>query len=483
MNAILTLHSNKKDVTTTNKNSKDIDSKDDKNDIDFKDFLSNIIKTNDKKDENSMELLSKEINNQIDTKTDINKDKTDETTDISLDTMLNLVTYLKSNGLQGKFPTDTKKLDKVLNNEQALQDFKNVKNMDDILKVAKKYNIKIVDFKFEKQSNNNIKNFQTDDKTPQISLSKDNKQYKTTANSIFHTSKIKQNQANQTSKISSPLKKLIHTKTNQNNIKPTTKRDNNTIQQNNINVENEISANNTNVKYTKPNNNSNKNEKKVNTKTKITQKNEVKVVSNTNISESFNNSKDFTKTDKNNNLHKIDTKESENKNKKITKDIQKQPNIEKNGNSLKTENIFLHQNHINHTETKSVQHTETITKFTSDLKEQINNYKPPIMKIKMTLNPKNLGEVDVSMINRGNSLQVNISSNTNTMAIFTQNQAEFKNSLVNMGFTNLNMNFNSNSNSNKDQQHSQKNSKNFNETTDKEIEDRDMINITIPIYT
>ncbi len=461
MNTILTLHSSKKDVSTTNKNLNDTDSKDDKKDIDFKDFLSNIIKNTDTQDKNSIDFLSK--------KADVNKDKT---TDISLDTMLNLVTYLKSNGLQGKFPTDTKKLDKVLNNEQALQDFKNVKNIDDILKVAKKYNIKIVDFKFEKQTNDSsVKDFQTDNKILQSSASKDNKQCKMTINSIFKTNTNKTKQTDNTLKTSSPLKDLIHTKTDQqNNIALTTKKDN-SPQQNNINMENIISINDKNIKI------------KTNSDKKITQKNEVKVVSNADISENFNNSKEFTKIKKSDNLHKIDVKESKIKNIKIVKNTEKQPNTEKNSGSLKTENIFLHQNHINHTEAKPVQHTETITKFTSDLKEQINNYKPPIMKIKMTLNPKNLGEVDVSMINRGNSLQVNISSNTNTMAIFTQNQAEFKNSLVNMGFTNLNMNFNSNSNSNRDQQHSQKNSKSFNETADKEAEDIDTINITIPIYT
>jgi len=63
------------------------------------------------------------------------------------------------------------------------------------------------------------------------------------------------------------------------------------------------------------------------------------------------------------------------------------------------------------------------------------------MKIKMQLSPKNLGDVDVTLINRGNNLHVNINSTPNTIAIFTQNQTEFKNALVNMGFTGLQMNF------------------------------------------
>ncbi len=101
----------------------------------------------------------------------------------------------------------------------------------------------------------------------------------------------------------------------------------------------------------------------------------------------------------------------------------------------------------------------------------------------MTLSPKHLGEVDISMVSRGNTLQITINSNTNTMAIFTQNQAEFKNSLVNMGFTNLNMNFNSNQNSsNRNPNNSQKNSKDFNESGEQEVEDINTLEITIPQY-
>ncbi len=85
---------------------------------------------------------------------------------------------------------------------------------------------------------------------------------------------------------------------------------------------------------------------------------------------------------------------------------------------------------------------QTFNTFAQDFKEQVENYKPPMMKIQLALNPKNLGEVDVTLINRGNNLHVSFTSNTSqTLSLFVQNQAEFKNALVNMGFTNLEMNF------------------------------------------
>ena len=84
---------------------------------------------------------------------------------------------------------------------------------------------------------------------------------------------------------------------------------------------------------------------------------------------------------------------------------------------------------------------ETFRHFAQDFKEQMQQYKSPITRFNITLHPSNLGEVEVTLVQRGQNLQVNFNTNTNTMNLFVQNQAEFKNSLVNMGFTGLEMNF------------------------------------------
>ena len=98
---------------------------------------------------------------------------------------------------------------------------------------------------------------------------------------------------------------------------------------------------------------------------------------------------------------------------------------------------------------------ESLGQFANDLKEKIEAYKPPIMKVELSLFPKSLGEVDVTLLTRGNNLHVNITSTTSTMTLFTQNQAEFKNALINMGFHNLEMNFSDQRG--QEQQHQQKN--------------------------
>lgn len=113
---------------------------------------------------------------------------------------------------------------------------------------------------------------------------------------------------------------------------------------------------------------------------------------------------------------------------------------------------------------------ETFDNFSSNLKEQVAAYKSPFMRFNITLNPLNLGEVEITMVNRGNNLHINFNSNTQTMNLFLQNQAEFKNSLVNMGFTELEMNFSDQNQQKKEQgQKSYKGSK-FNADGTEQVE-------------
>lgn len=98
-------------------------------------------------------------------------------------------------------------------------------------------------------------------------------------------------------------------------------------------------------------------------------------------------------------------------------------------------------NKVTQNNARNITPKETLQYFSQDLKEAVDQYKAPITKLSITLNPNNLGEVEVTLIQRGNNLHINFNSNANAMNLFIQNQAEFKNSLVNMGFTGLEMNF------------------------------------------
>ncbi|WP_079862190.1 flagellar hook-length control protein FliK [Campylobacter jejuni] len=115
-------------------------------------------------------------------------------------------------------------------------------------------------------------------------------------------------------------------------------------------------------------------------------------------------------------------------------------NVDKN--SLDELNSLVKDlNKVTQNNARNITPKETLQYFSQDLKEAVDQYKAPITKLSITLNPNNLGEVEVTLIQRGNNLHINFNSNTNAMNLFIQNQVEFKNSLVNMGFTGLEMNF------------------------------------------
>ncbi|EGV1312342.1 hypothetical protein JF032_000982 [Campylobacter jejuni] len=133
------------------------------------------------------------------------------------------------------------------------------------------------------------------------------------------------------------------------------------------------------------------------------------------------------------------------KNDEFAKNLTEELNIKdkKNQDNLNKESKDLNKdfNKVTQNNARNITPKETLQYFSQDLKEAVDQYKAPITKLSITLNPNNLGEVEVTLIQRGNNLHINFNSNANAMNLFIQNQAEFKNSLVNMGFTGLEMNF------------------------------------------
>ena len=126
---------------------------------------------------------------------------------------------------------------------------------------------------------------------------------------------------------------------------------------------------------------------------------------------------------------------------------------------------------------------KTFNTFATEFKEKVEAYKPPLMKINMQLSPKNLGDVDVTLLTRGNNLHVNINTNSsNTLALFVQNQAEFKNSLVNMGFSDLQMNFGDSRGEQRGQNHNKDTKEQADYYDSLENEENNGIEMIIPHY-
>ncbi len=511
MNPLLSLNT---DITANKlkKDTKNIDINEKNIDMDFKNFLSNLLLQTDKKEINPIMQNNKTKHTSVFSKSLKNKDTKNNS--VSLDELLNLVIFLKSNSLKGNFPTDSKKLTKILNNAQTIKEFKDIKTFKDLIKVAEKYDIKIKTFNFTKIENHNK---QIEIKVNKI-LAKPNLEIKTVSKKeILLSDKILKNIKDkkttpktiqtQVSKKDTILTKVLNNGNTAINTSANTfvKKEQNDLSKKQIlpNINQTV-----NTVKNKPNLHTGKIKqeifnkkdkdiditlldkkylKKQKSKIKKTLPNETKESSSFQKSKSFNKIIGEIKKDthiknlQKSKLQEIETANEKNNNLPPLKKSSQAPLKEENFSQNTTHSL---NNYLN-TDTKAPTPQKSLNIFANDLKEQIENFKPPLMRIKMTLSPKDLGEVSVSLVSRGNNLQVTINSNINTMAIFTQNQAEFKNALVNMGFTNLNMNFSSNQNSNnKNQNHQKKqNEESFQNFDEYETESSiDTINIIMPKY-
>jgi len=458
-----------------------------------------------------------------------------------LNEILNLIQNLNdSQNTKPSFPKFSDKLKSILKNEEAANDFKSIKSFDDIIKFSKKYNLNLEKIEITKVKKEDLKNsfpkleekgfFNTEEKNKNIqtlnknelpkknsskraeninlmlknlSENKDivnNKSSTKILQSLLENvdenskkviyksleedkkEKVKEYIEKSNSKVKEEKEKYINNKNKTENLSDTKK------EKNPANHQTVLTANEDKIhkKEKQPaikNHTKNINDKESLKKEKTTVINEVKkekIHTDQNRQDQILNK---IKTDKHSfmqnqnqeskNISETEKQDIKDEIKTDTKN-ENQPNRVEIKTSHKLENIKPNQN---------IQTKETFNNFANDLKEKIEQYKPPIMKVQMALNPKNLGEVEVTILNRGNSLHVNITSNTNTMSLFTQNQAEFKNSLVNMGFTNLEMNFSDQRESNKEQNKKGSSNKNFEEGFDIEnIQENTSLELVLPRY-
>jgi len=88
---------------------------------------------------------------------------------------------------------------------------------------------------------------------------------------------------------------------------------------------------------------------------------------------------------------------------------------------------------------------QMIKYLSNDVKEAINNYKAPFTRVKVQLNPQQLGEVELTVVQRGKNLHVNLSSNNAAINTLAMNANELKVQLQNSGINNASLNFSNNS--------------------------------------
>ncbi|MFA5234868.1 MAG: flagellar hook-length control protein FliK [Sulfurimonas sp.] len=84
---------------------------------------------------------------------------------------------------------------------------------------------------------------------------------------------------------------------------------------------------------------------------------------------------------------------------------------------------------------------QMIKYLSNDVKNAIEDYRSPFTRVKVQLNPQNLGEVDLTIVQRGKNLHVNISSNNTAINALSANVNEHRVQLSNSGINNATLNF------------------------------------------
>lgn len=137
------------------------------------------------------------------------------------------------------------------------------------------------------------------------------------------------------------------------------------------------------------------------------------------------------------NLLKIETPQKSKQAPQITKIEEGKDHKEKN-NKIHQE---IYQTSIQNQSFESFNPKNTFLHFSDKLRDALQNYKPPITKISLELNPENLGSVELTITKMGDKVNIQIGSNQTALQLFMQNAQEFKIQLNNVGFNEVTMDF------------------------------------------
>ena len=92
---------------------------------------------------------------------------------------------------------------------------------------------------------------------------------------------------------------------------------------------------------------------------------------------------------------------------------------------------------------KIVEAKQLVQHVAQSMKEMVENYKPPFTRVKMQLNPHKFGEMDVTLVQRGSNIHININANPTALTTMMQNAHELRAQLSAQGLGDASMNFSS----------------------------------------
>ena len=312
------------------------------------------------------------------------------------------------------------KIFKNLGEEKVVKEIKEVKNIDDILNITKKYklNLKRIDIKKEHIHNIDKKKYSSNKELKfkeikEVYYKKEDHSLHNKLQSLNIESKNTQNTQENDKKSDVTLNVLL-----QKNSK--TKDDKKEVKKDNIKVD-------LNVKKS-----DNKTDKSLEI---LEEKKRVNLNSTKRVVEVEQQTEE--KTEKSD---KIDLTANEKIDSAETKRVSGFEDIVKPNETIKQ---------------KIIDAKQTVLSFAKTLQEQVENYKPPFTRMQLSLDPEDLGKVDVTLITRGKNLHIQVNSNPTAIGVMAVQGNELRNQLNSMGFTDVQMQFNMN----QQQQQQQQNNK------------------------
>ena len=112
--------------------------------------------------------------------------------------------------------------------------------------------------------------------------------------------------------------------------------------------------------------------------------------------------------------------------------------------ALDPKSTSLHLTKADSFEVKLNEAKQMVKYLSQDVKQAIDDYKAPFTRVKVQLNPQQLGEVELTVVQRGKNLHVNLSSNNAAINTLAMNANDLKIQLQNNGINNASLHFNNN---------------------------------------
>jgi flagellar hook-length control protein FliK len=106
-----------------------------------------------------------------------------------------------------------------------------------------------------------------------------------------------------------------------------------------------------------------------------------------------------------------------------------------------TKSDAIHVNKADSFEVKINEAKQMVKYLSHDIKQAIEDYKAPFTRVKVQLNPQKLGEIDLTVVQRGKNLHINLSSNNAAINSLAMNANDLKVQLTNNGIQNASLNF------------------------------------------